>query len=229
MLGSVSLRWRAGAFYFEGAGEEEGKGPGVSKGARTGAEAVFEALEGTDENERRGVGACTEPAPTPLETQAPKQDRANAHLPGLTSGEASSRPPGSVRLFDLWSHSHKLSARAGDPRDRCHAVSCGSHCQTQASPAHPVRDVEEHTHKATSISRPPSGLMLLFLFVYFPNYVELRDHMKEKHSMGFLCLACALCSSPPKDVSTGQLRSTFTLLTNKDFQSFNGDSAYRRP
>ena len=86
--------------------------------------------------------------------------------------------------------------------------------------------MEEHAHSHQH-QQTASGLHCQCCSFTSLNEVDLRDHMKEKHSMGFLCPPCRLFFSSEKDVEEHRAteKHIHLLGQTKSSQSFNGDSA----
>ncbi|XP_055414886.1 zinc finger protein 407 isoform X3 [Bubalus kerabau] len=164
----------------------------------------------------------------PPETQAPKQDRTNAHLPGSSNSLAGRPAPDHQVACTCSACGHTATSRAELEIHvtRCHAGELRFHCQTCGFSSASRRDVEEHAHSHQH-QQTASGLHCQCCSFTSLNEVDLRDHMKEKHSMGFLCPPCRLFFSSEKDVEEHRAteKHIHLLGQTKSSQSFNGDSA----
>lgn len=229
VLGS-GFRRRAGAFTLKGQAKKRCALLGVSKRGTNEVQRLYSKhlrapMKMSDVESAPLHG---NPRLTPLETQAPKQDRANAHLPGSSDSPAARPAPDHQVACACSTCGHTATSRAELEIHvtRCHAGELRFHCQTCGFSSASKRDVEEHTHSHQH-QQTASGLRCQCCSFTSPNEVELRDHMKEKHSMGFLCPPCRLFFSSEKDVE--QHRATekhiHLLGQTKSSQSFNGDSA----
>ncbi|XP_057554820.1 zinc finger protein 407 isoform X4 [Hippopotamus amphibius kiboko] len=107
---------------------------------------------------------------------------------------------------------------------RCHAGEMQFHCQMCGFSSTSRRDWDEHLHNSQH-QQTASGLSCQCCPFTSLNDVDLRDHMKEKHSMGFLCMPCNLFFSSEKDMEEHKTTEKHIHLLHqpKTSQSFNND------
>lgn len=229
VLGS-GFRRRAGAFALKGQAKKRCALLGVSKRGTNEVQKLYSKhlRAPMKMSDVESASLHGDPRLTPLETQAPKQDRANAHLPGSSDSPAGRPAPNHQVACACSTCGHTATSRAELEIHvtRCHAGELRFHCQTCGFSSASKRDVEEHTHSHQH-QQTASGLRCQCCSFTSPNEVELRDHMKEKHSMGFLCPPCHLFFSSEKDVEEHRAteKHIHLLGQTKSSQSFNGDSA----
>ncbi|KAM9677127.1 zinc finger protein 407 [Dama dama] len=236
VLGS-GFRRRAGAFSLKGQAKKRCALLGVSKRGTNEAQRLYSkhlrAQVKTSDAElahqhgdpRSGAQA---PCLTLPETQAPKQDRANTHLPGSSDSPAGRPAPDHQVAYACSACGHTATSRAELEMHvtRCHAGELRFHCQTCGFSSASRRDVEEHAHSHQH-QQTASGLRCQCCAFTSLNEMDLSDHMKEKHSMGFLCPPCHLFFSSEKDVEEHRAteKHIYLLGQPKTSQSFNGDLA----
>uniref|UniRef100_A0A4W2IC83 Zinc finger protein 407 n=1 Tax=Bos indicus x Bos taurus TaxID=30522 RepID=A0A4W2IC83_BOBOX len=229
VLGS-GFRRRAGAFALKGQVKKRCGLLGVSKrGANEVQRLYSKHLRAPIKmSDAESAPLHGDPRLTPPETQAPKQDRTNAHLPGSSDSLARRPAPDHQVACTCSACGHTATSRAELEIHvtRCHVGELRFHCQTCGFSSTSRRDVEEHAHSHQH-QQTASGLRCQCCLFTSPNEVDLRDHMKEKHSMGFLCPPCHLFFSSEKDMEEHRAteKHIHLLGQTKSSQSFNGDSA----
>uniref|UniRef100_A0A8B9YD99 Zinc finger protein 407 n=1 Tax=Bos mutus grunniens TaxID=30521 RepID=A0A8B9YD99_BOSMU len=229
VLGS-GFRRRAGAFALKGQVKKRCGLLGVSKRGANEVQRLYSKHLRAPIKMSNAESAPLhgDPRLTPPETQAPKQDRTNAHLPGSSDSMARRPAPDHQVACTCSACGHTATSRAELEIHvtRCHAGELRFHCQTCGFSSTSRRDVEEHAHSHQH-QQTASGLRCQCCLFTSPNEVDLRDHMKEKHSMGFLCPPCHLFFSSEKDMEEHRAteKHIHLLGQTKSSQSFNGDSA----
>uniref|UniRef100_A0A4W2BQK7 Zinc finger protein 407 n=1 Tax=Bos indicus x Bos taurus TaxID=30522 RepID=A0A4W2BQK7_BOBOX len=229
VLGS-GFRRRAGAFALKGQVKKRCGLLGVSKrGANEVQRLYSKHLRAPIKmSDAESAPLHGDPRLIPPETQAPKQDRTNAHLPGSSDSLARRPAPDHQVACTCSACGHTATSRAELEIHvtRCHVGELRFHCQTCGFSSTSRRDVEEHAHSHQH-QQTASGLRCQCCLFTSPNEVDLRDHMKEKHSMGFLCPPCHLFFSSEKDMEEHRAteKHIHLLGQTKSSQSFNGDSA----
>ncbi|KAB0378991.1 hypothetical protein FD755_010569 [Muntiacus reevesi] len=236
VLGS-GFRRRAGAFSLKGQAKKRCALLGVSKRGTNEAQRLYSkhlrAQVKTKDAElahQHGDPCAGAQAPclTLPETQAPKQDRANAHLPGSSNSPAGRPAPDHQVACACSACGHTATSRAELEIHvtGCHVGELRFHCQACGFSSASRRDVEEHAHSHQH-QQTASGLRCQCCAFTSLNEMDLSDHMKEKHSMGFLCPPCHLFFSSEKDVEEHRATEKHINLLGqpKTSQSFNGDLA----
>lgn len=107
---------------------------------------------------------------------------------------------------------------------QCHGREMQFHCQTCDFSSPSRRDLEEHVHSNQHQHMTPVLSCQCCSFISL-NETGLRDHMKEKHGMGFFCTSCNLFLSE-KDVEEHRATESHNSLVvqPKTASSLSGDS-----
>lgn len=100
------------------------------------------------------------------------------------------------------------------------------HCQACDFSSTSRRDLDRHSHDSQH-QHAAAGLRCQCCSFISEDELSLRDHMKEKHKMGFLCTPCNLFFLSEKDLEEHAMaeKHVCLLVQPKTSQSFNSDLA----
>lgn len=125
--------------------------------------------------------------------QAPKQDKRSPHLlcslDSLTTGPASDH-----QVLCACTDCDQITTAGMELEThtkRCHAREIVFSCQACDFSCMSQRDLDEHLHN-NQHQQTASLLRCHCCSFISVNEINLRDHMKQQHSMGFLCIPCNL-------------------------------------
>uniref|UniRef100_A0A8C9ADR3 Zinc finger protein 407 n=1 Tax=Prolemur simus TaxID=1328070 RepID=A0A8C9ADR3_PROSS len=165
---------------------------------------------------------------TTSETQEPKQDQGNSPLLGSIQLEALTvKPASDPQMLYTCTDCGQVATNGTDLEThvkRCHAREVKFYCQTCDFSSMSRRDFDEHLcnsqHQQTASVLGCQCCSFVSL-----NEINLRDHMKEKHSMDFLCTLCNLFFLSEKDMEEHKAteKHISSLVQPKTSQSFNND------
>nr|XP_035127259.2 zinc finger protein 407 isoform X2 [Callithrix jacchus] len=107
---------------------------------------------------------------------------------------------------------------------RCHARETKLYCHTCDFSSTSRRDLDEHSHSPQH-QQTASALSCQCCSFTSLNEINLRDHMKEKHNMAFLCTPCNLFFLSEKDMEEHKTteKHISSLVQPKTSQSSNSD------
>ncbi|XP_028624785.1 zinc finger protein 407 [Grammomys surdaster] len=236
MLGN-SFRRRSGTFTLKGQTKKRFNLLGINK-------------RGTNETQRMymkhfrtQMRTNAQPVPEQIEMSRDVQSLCvtTSDNPQVMQDKTASCLSGSTRLDSLpvKSADHQLSVEctctecgqiAANKADfeihvkKCHGREMQFHCQTCDFSSPLRRDLEEHLHSNQHQQMTPVLSCQCCSFISL-NETSLRDHMKEKHDMGFFCTSCNLFLSE-KDVEEHRATETHNSLVvqPKTASSLSSDS-----
>ncbi|XP_027623926.1 zinc finger protein 407 isoform X2 [Tupaia chinensis] len=165
---------------------------------------------------------------TTSETQEPMQDKRNSHLLGSTQLDSLAvKPASDPQLLYTCIDCGQIAANSVDLEThvrRCHAQETKFYCQTCGISTVSRKDLDEHLH-SNQHQQTASVLSCQCCSFISLNETNLRDHMKEKHSMGFLCTPCNLFFLSEKDMEEHRAteRHVSSLVQPETSQSLNSD------
>ncbi|XP_059749826.1 zinc finger protein 407 [Balaenoptera ricei] len=234
LLGS-SFRRRSGTFALRGQAKKRFTLLGINKRGTTETQRLClkhfrtqmktSAAESTPQHAETGgsvQGLCVMSA----ETQDLKQDRRSSHLP-CSFDSLAVRPPSDDQVLCTCTDCGHTATNRTELEihvKRCHAEEMQSQCQTCGFSSASRRDLAAHSHNHQHQQTAP-GLSCQCCSFTCLNEMYLRDHMKEKHSRGFLCTPCNLFFSSEKDMEEHKTTEKHIHLLGqpKTSQSFNND------
>lgn len=163
---------------------------------------------------------------TSSETQAPKQDKRNSPL--VCSFESPAARAASDRQMPCPCTDYGQIAAGRTEVEihvkRCHTKEVKFHCQKCDFSSKSRRDLDEHLHNSQH-QQTASVLSCQCCSFISLNQINLRDHMKEKHRMGFLCAPCNLFFLSEKDLEVHRTTENHAGFPAppKTSRSFNND------
>ncbi|XP_061025901.1 zinc finger protein 407 isoform X2 [Eubalaena glacialis] len=234
LLGN-SFRRRSGTFALRGQAKKRFTLLGINKRGTTETQRLClkhfrtrmktSAAESTPQHAETG-GSVQGLRVTSAETQDLKQDRRSSHLP-CSFDSLTARPPSDDQVLCTCTDCGHTATNRTELEihvKRCHAGEMQSHCQTCGFSSASRRGLAAHSHNHQHQQTAP-GLSCQCCSFTCLNEVYLRDHMKEKHSRGFLCTPCNLFFSSEKDMEEHKTTEKHIHLLGqpKTSQSFNND------
>lgn len=234
MLGS-SLRRRSGTFTLKGQVRKRFSLLGISKRGTNETQRLYmkhfraqmkTSDAGSTPQLLETSGSVPSLCTTSSETQEPEQDRRNTHL--LCSFDSSTVRPASDHpvLCACTDCGHTATDRTESEihAQRCHVGEMQFRCQTCGFSGTCRKDLDEHMHSHQHPEND-SGLSCHCCSFISSNEGELRDHMKEKHGMGFLCAPCNLFFVSEKDMEEHRTaeKHVCLLVQPKTPQSLSSD------
>ncbi|XP_016069099.1 PREDICTED: zinc finger protein 407 [Miniopterus natalensis] len=231
-----SFRRRSGTFPLKGQAKKRFTLLGINKRGASETSRIymkhFRAQMKTDDVESMpkhmetggsAHGLCV----TSSETQDQKQSERNTHLASALD-PPTARAASDCQISCTCTHCGQVATSTTELEvhvNSCHAGEVKLSCQTWDLPIASRRDLHEHlqSHQHQQTASVLSCQCCSFTSLSETN---LRDHVKEKHGMGFLCPPCNLFFLSEKDVEEHRMTEKHIrlLVQPKTSQSFNNDS-----
>ncbi|XP_004422699.1 PREDICTED: zinc finger protein 407 [Ceratotherium simum simum] len=226
---------RRGAFALKGQAKKRFNLLGINKRGTTetqrmymkhfGTQVKTSDAESTPKHVETG-GSVHSLCVTSLETQDEKQDKRNSHL--LCSFDSLTvRPASDHQMLCTCADCGQIATSRTELEihvKRCRTREVKFYCQTCDFSSMSRRDFDEHLHN-NQHQETASVLSCQCCSFISLNEINLRDHMKEKHSMGFLCTSCNLFFLSEKDMEEHKTTEKHIRLfvQPKTSQSLNND------
>nr|XP_036863279.1 zinc finger protein 407 isoform X1 [Manis javanica] len=231
MLGN-SFRRRAGSFALKGQAKKRFNLLGISKRGTNETERMYmkhfraqmkvSGAESMPKHAEVSGNAHRLRVPS-AETPGSRQDK-NPHL--LHSFDSLTARPASDHQMCSCSDCGQIATNGTEVEkhvERCQAREMKLYCATCDFSSTSKRDFHEHLHN-NQHQHTASGLSCQCCSFIAMNEINLRAHMKDRHSMGFLCTSCNLFLTEKDMEEHKRTEKHICLLVQpKTSQSFNND------